>query len=90
MIHGLISLLIATELAFISPWLAFLPAAFYLGREHSEAEYRYMKAHHTNRADSPWYMGFLPESWTLDAVLDCAIPFLVCATVFLILFLEGR
>lgn len=82
MVHGILSAIFAIALSCIDPFLCFLPAAFYLGREHSEAEYRYMKSHHTTRAESPWYMGWLPESWTLDAVLDFLIPLVVCFIVF--------
>jgi hypothetical protein len=89
MVHGIFSAIFALALSCIDPFLCFLPAAFYLGREHSEAEYRYMKKHKTNRENSPWYMGFLPESWTLDGVLDCAIPAVVCVVVFLMALMYG-
>ena len=45
-------------------------SAFLAGREHAQAEYRYMDRNSTNRAGSPWYMGFLPESWNRDGLIN--------------------
>lgn len=84
MIHGFISFVSALILGILSPWCCFLPAAFYLGREHSQAEYRYMSAHHTKRENSPWYCGWLPESWNQKAILDAVLPFLMGLLVFVL------
>jgi hypothetical protein len=54
---------------------AMLAVGFFFGREHAQAEY---KAINTDlggkRANMPWYAGFNPKYWTLDAVLDVLFP----------------
>ena len=46
MIHGLISAIfcIIIALAGLPAWLCLCPAAFYIGREFTQAEYRYIAA----------------------------------------------
>ena len=53
-------------------------AGFWTGREHSQAEYRYMSAHSINRSNLKWYDGFKLESWNYDSfVNDLIIPIVV-------------
>ena len=64
------------------PWAACIwPAAFYLGREHAQAEYRYIEKHGGKRDDCPWYCGWLPESWTAKGLMDCLLPLAVSMAV---------
>ena len=54
-------------------WLA--GSAFYLGREVSQAEYRWMEAAGKNRAEMPWYEGFKIWKWCDKSIwLDLIIP----------------
>jgi hypothetical protein len=53
------------------------PAAFYMGRELSQSEYRYIEAHGKKRANCPWYCGLLPSAWTGKGFLDFFLPWLV-------------
>lgn len=57
----------------------FWPAAFYLGREVAQAEYRYIEAHGGRRANCPSWCGFLPSAWTSKSILDWLAPLVICA-----------
>lgn len=54
--------------------LPMLGAAFYMGRELAQAEYRYIQANGGQRDEVPWYCGFLPEAWNKKGVLDWVGP----------------
>ena len=79
MIHALITLAICGALYVLQcPWLAFFyPAAFYVGREVAQAEYRYIESHGKKRANCPSWCGFIPSAWTLKGILDWACPLIV-------------
>ena len=76
MIHALISLgFCALLLLAGAPWpCLFWPAAFYLGREVAQAEYRWIEAHGGKRANCPWWCGFLPGAWNAKSLLDWLLP----------------
>ncbi|WP_019933844.1 hypothetical protein [Oceanimonas smirnovii] len=75
--HSIITLA-ALLAAFLFSWqweVALAMAAFWLGREHAQAEYRWLAAHNANRARMPWYAGFLPASWSRDSLIrDLLLP----------------
>lgn len=51
---------------------------FWFGREHSQAEYRYMKLKGINRSKLGFFDGFRLEAWNRDSFLkDLTIPTLV-------------
>ena len=51
---------------------------FWLGREHSQAEYRYMKLKGINRSKLGFFDGFKKEAWNRDSFLkDLTIPIMV-------------
>ncbi len=55
-------------------------AAFFIGREHAQAEERYLDRHRISRSQAPIpieFLAFLPESWNRDSVLDVVFPVLV-------------
>ena len=75
--HTLITLAVVLAASlFGAQWPAALAmAAFWAGREHAQAEYRWMARYYTNRAGMPWYAGWLPESWTRDSLVnDLLLP----------------
>jgi len=54
---------------------AMLGVGFFFGREHAQAEYKAINTDFGGkRANMPWYAGFKPKYWTLDAVLDVLFP----------------
>ena len=79
MIHAAITLVFcAIILSFKLPvGLVLIPVAFYIGREHAQAEYRYIEAHGRKRANCPWWCGFMPEAWTMKGVMDFLLPIIV-------------
>ena len=81
MIHALIAGV--TCLVFIlcklPAWLCLLPAVWYMGREFTQAEYRYIAEFcGGRRANMPWWAPFTPAAWTAKGVLDWLLPWLVC------------
>ena len=51
---------------------------FWFGREHSQAEYRYMKLKGINRSKLGFFDGFRLEAWDRDSFLnDLTIPIIV-------------
>ena len=79
MIHAFLTAVFCVPCLLLSlPWLVlFWPPAFYLGREHAQAEERYMRARDINREAAPWWMGFAPSAWTLKSLLDFLLPLAV-------------
>ena len=79
MIHAAITLIFCVIiLSFKLPvGLVLIPVAFYIGREHAQAEYRYIEAHGRKRANCPWWCGFMPEAWTMKGVMDFLLPIIV-------------
>ena len=53
-------------------------SGFWFGREHSQAEYRYMKLKGINRSKLSFLDGFRLEAWDRDSFLkDLTIPIIV-------------
>ena len=85
MIHGIITLVfcIAVLLLKLPIGLVLIPVGFYIGREHAQAEYRYIEAHGKKRANCPWWCGFMPEAWTMKSVMDFLLP--IIAVIFTVI-----
>ncbi|MFW9602458.1 MAG: hypothetical protein ACMV1B_09075 [Prevotella sp.] len=53
-------------------------SGFWFGREHSQAEYRYMKLKGINRSKLGFFDGFKKEAWDMDSfVNDLVLPITV-------------
>lgn len=66
---------------------AMLFIGFFAGREHAQAEYRAINTDFGGkRANMPWYAGFNPKYWSLDSVLDLALP--ITAVLMALLFIK--
>ena len=51
---------------------------FWVGREHSQAEYRYMKLKGINRSKLCFFDGFRKEAWDRDSLInDLVLPIIV-------------
>ena len=57
---------------------AALASGIFIGREHSEAEYRWMSLHKTNRTGKETLGAFSPDVWDVGSMLDWILPCL-CA-----------
>lgn len=76
MILGAISWLVS-----LPSWMPLLAAAFFLGREHAQAEYRWIDAYGGGqRANMPWWGGFDPRAWTFKGLMDWLLPLLVAVS----------
>ena len=57
---------------------------FWFGREHSQAEYRFMKQQGITREDLGFLQGFNPITWNKDSLFnDLIIPIIVGGTICL-------
>ena len=80
MLHGLIALGLTTV-----GWLfgyhqeaATFVAAFYMGREHAQAEYRTIYTNYgRKRANAPWWCGFELRAWNWKSLFDWIVPVVV-------------
>lgn len=65
-------------------------SGFWLGREHSQAEYRYMKLHHITREHLSDIDGFRLEAWNYDSfVNDLVIPIVVGGLILGVSYVMG-
>lgn len=82
MIHALITAAIAA-MAWPLGWhqeAALLVAAFYIGREHAQAEYRSIKSFYDGkRTNAPWWCGFERRAWNFKSMMDWLGPVAVLA-----------
>ena len=61
-------------------------SGFWLGREHSQAEYRYMKLKGINRSKLGFFDGFRLEAWNKDSLfIDLILPIIIGVLSILIL-----
>ena len=57
---------------------------FWLGREHSQAEYRYMKLKGINRSKLGFFDGFKKEAWDRDSFLNDLMISIIVGIILLI------
>ena len=58
---------------------------FWFGREHSQAEYRYMKLKGINRSKLDFFDGFRKEAWDRDSFLnDLILPIILGLIIILV------
>lgn len=63
-----------------------LGIGLFLGREHSQAEYRAINTDFGGkRANMPWYAGFNPKYWKLDGYLDALFPVVATSIIYILL-----
>ena len=59
-------------------------SAFFVGREHAQAEYRVIEHFYEGkRANMPWYGGFEARGWDLKSILDFVLPIAATTIVFI-------
>jgi hypothetical protein len=76
MIHVAVALAIQLLLWPFGLWIgAAAAAAFFIGREIAQAEYRNIEHFYGGkRANMPWYGGFQKQAWTAKGLLDWILP----------------
>lgn len=73
-------------------WLAgaCFGSAFFVGREHAQAEYRVIQKYYDGkRANMPWNGGFEIRAWDLKSILDFGLPIIVTTIALLIIKFTG-
>lgn len=68
-------------------WIgAALAIGLFAGREHAQAEYRWIERYGLGlRANMPWHGGFQARVWNIKSILDVALPVagvIIAAVVF--------
>jgi len=85
MIHAIVALLIQSAIGLLTGdwWVgAALGAGIFMGREHAQAEYRWIETYGLHvRANMPWHGGFQLRVWGLKSLLDWALPVVCTVTV---------
>ena len=86
MVHALITFIICVVIFLVKlPFiLFFFPVMFYVGREHAQAEYRYIASHGGKRANCPSWCGFLPSAWTCKGLGDFIFPLIIAVTFYVV------
>lgn len=64
---------------------AITASAFFLGREITQAEYRWIaKFGAGHRANMPWWGGFDPAAWDIKSLGDALLPLIVTGAIYLV------
>jgi len=65
-------------------------SAFFVGREHAQAEYRVIEHFYEGkRANMPWYGGFEPRGWDIKSMFDWILPTVLTMTIAISSFYWG-
>jgi hypothetical protein len=65
-------------------------SAFFVGREHAQAEYRVIEHFYEGkRANMPWHGGFERRAWNVISILDFVLPIVATTIVLFIIKLVG-
>ncbi|WP_241362868.1 hypothetical protein [Escherichia coli] len=58
---------------------------FFIAREHTQAEYRWIEMFgHGKRMNMPWWGGFDPRVWDVASLMDFSVPVVACLLVWLL------
>jgi len=64
---------------------ALIGCTFFLAREHTQAEYRWISQFGNGRRDNmPWWGGFDRRAWNMASILDWLVPVAACVIVWLV------
>jgi len=73
-----VAIVLATSLLGYGLYGAIGISMFWFGREHAQAEYRYMSLKRINRSELGFFDGFKREAWNSDSLMnDLIIPSVV-------------
>ena len=91
--HAAISLVIQALVGLLTGnwWLGGLVACtWWVAREHTQAEYRYLKHASLKRSDVKWLelrVLVAKSAWSKDSILDFVIPTVVATSTYLLITL---
>lgn len=61
---------------------------FFIAREHTQAEYRWInKFGNGKRSNMPWWGGFDPRVWDMASLQDFTVPTVACLWVLVFVYL---
>ena len=89
MIHSIITLVTCWIILILKlpVLLVFLPAVFYVGREFTQAEYRYISQYCKNKRENmPWYAPFTLKARTWKGLFDFLLPCVVSGIAYSLSF----
>jgi len=76
--HAVFALLMQLPFGLFGYWWvgAAFSVGFFVGREHAQAEERYIKANGVVRTNAKWpeFGALQPKLWNIDSVLDFVVP----------------
>lgn len=56
---------------------------FFIAREHTQAEYRWIKCFGDgHRQNMPWWGGFDPRVWNVASLMNFVVPVVACAGLY--------
>jgi len=88
MLHAVLALLMQAAIGLSTGnwWAgAALGAALFIGREHAQAEYRWIERYGLGiRANMPWHGGLQGRVWNIKSLADVFLP--ICAVTAVALF----
>jgi len=86
--HAAITLIAQTACGLLlGDWIigAAFAGCWWLGREHAQAEYRWItQIGKGKRSNMPWWGGFDPAVWDSGSVLDWVAPFVAAVVLYAI------
>jgi len=87
--HLIITAILTTISCFLGYGLesSLIIGGFWLGREHSQAEYRFMKLQKITRDDFGFLQGFNPIAWNFDSLFNDLILPILTGILILLLFM---
>lgn len=91
-ISPILHALVATALQAIAglllgDWVigAVMGCTFFVAREHTQAEYRWIAQFGKGkRSNMPWYGGFDYRAWDIPSLLDWLVPVVGCTSLYFI------
>ena len=61
-----------------------LGCMWFVAREHTQAEYRWIaKLGSGKRSSMPWWGGFDPRAWDTASLMDWLVPVISCAVIYI-------
>jgi hypothetical protein len=89
MLHALVALALQAAIGLTTGmwWVgAVLAVGLFAGREHAQAEYRWIERYGLGlRANMPWHGGFQPRVWHVKAMFDLIAPIAATTTLALLI-----
>lgn len=87
LLHALCAVIVQVVVGLLTGnwvWGAAIGCTFFIAREHTQAEYRWIAEYGKGkRSNMPWWGGFDYRAWDLASVLDFAVPIVAVAAVWM-------